>query len=103
MLSKVSMLLVLFDLATAMACPLFIGGARLIPFSFMLVSRGTSLFIMRALTVSFKTTNASIGMVSVTGFGSFKLGQYGSLNANRRNFCYVVLALQINCSDVIPP
>ena len=52
-LSEVSMLLVLFGLATAMAHPLFVGGARLIPFSFMLVSRGTSLFVTRVLTVSF--------------------------------------------------
>ena len=103
MLSKVSMLLVLFDLAAAMACPLFIGGARLIPFSFMLVSRGTSLFITRVLTVSFQTVNASIGMVSVTGFSSFELGQYGSMNTNRSDFCDVILALQINCSNVIPP
>ena len=48
-----SMLLVLFGLVTAMACPLLVGGARLIPFSFMLVSRGTSLFVTRVLTMSF--------------------------------------------------
>ena len=96
-------LLVLFGLLTAMACPLFVGGARLIPFSFMLVSRGTSLFVTRVLTMSFQTANASIGMVSVTGVGSFKFSQYGSMNTNRSDFCDVVLALQINCSDVIPP
>ena len=101
MLSKVSALLVLFGLSTAMARPFF-GGARLIPFSFMLVSRGTSLFVTRVLTVSFQTTNVSIGMVSVTGFGSLEFGQYGMTNANGSNFCYGVLALQINCSDVIP-
>ena len=98
-----STLLVLFGLATAMACPFFVGGARLIPFSFMLVSRGTSLFITRVLTVSFQTANASIGMVSVTGFSSFELSQYGSTNTNRSNLCDVVLALQINCSDMVPP
>ena len=103
MLSKVSALLVLFGLVTTMARPLFVGRAWLIPFSFMLVSRGTSLFVTRVLTVSFQTTNASIGMVSVTGFSSFELGQYGSMNTNRSDFCDVVLALQINCSDVIPP
>ena len=86
-----------------MASPLFFGGARLVPFSFLLVSRGTSLFITRVLTMSFQTANASIGMMSVTGFGSFKLGQYGMTNTNRSNFCDVVLALQVNCSDVIPP
>ena len=102
-LSKVSTLLVLFGLATAMVCPLFIGGARLIPFSFMLVSRGTSLFVTRVLTVSFQTADASISMVSVTGFGSFKLSQYGSTNTNRSNFCDVVLALQIDCSGMVPP
>ena len=88
-----STLLVLFGLATAMASPLFVGGARLIPFSFMLVSRGTSLFVTRVLTVSFQTADASIGMVSVTGFGPFELGQYGSTNTNRSNFCDVVFAL----------
>ena len=102
-LSKVGVLLILFCLVTAMVRPLFVGGARLIPFSFMLVSRGTSLFVMRVLTVSFQTTNASIGMVSVTGFGSFKLSQYGSTNTNRSDFCDVILALQIDCSDVVPP
>ena len=95
-------LLLFFGLATTMARPLFVGGARLIPFSFMLVSRGTSLFVMRVLTVSFQTANASIGMVSVAGFGSFKLSQYGSTNTNRSDFCDVVLALQINCSNVVP-
>ena len=80
------MLFVLFGLLTAMACPLFVRGARLIPFSFMLVSRGTSLFVMRVLTVSLKTANASIGMVSVTGFGSFELGQYGSTDTDRSDF-----------------
>ena len=103
MLSKVGAFFVLFGLSTTMAHPLFVRGARLIPFSFVLVSRGTSLFVMRVLTVSFQTANASIGMVSVTGFGSFKLGQYGSTNTNRSDFCDVVLALQINCSDVVPP
>ena len=102
MLSEVSVLLVLFGLSTAMARPLFVRGARLIPFSFVLVSRGTSLFVTRVLTVSFQTANASIGMVSVTGFSPFKLGQYGSTNTNRTDFCDVVLALQINCSDVVP-
>ena len=102
-LSKVSALLILFGLATTMARPLFVGGARLIPFSFMLVSRGTSLFVMRVLTMSFQTANASIGMVSVTGFGSFELSQYGSMNTHRSNFCDVVFALQINCSDMVPP
>ena len=97
-----SALLVLFGLATAMVRPLFVGGARLIPFSFMLVSRGTSLFVMRVLTMSFQTANASIGMVSVTGFGSFELSQFGLTNTNRSDFCDVVLALQINCSDVVP-
>ena len=96
-------LLLSFGLATTMARPLFVGGARLIPFSFMLVSRGTSLFVMRVLTVSFQTANASIGMVSVTGFGSFELGQYGLLNTNRGNLCYIILALQVNCSDMVPP
>ena len=48
-----SVLLVLFGLVTAMARPLLVGGARLIPFSFMLVSRGTSLFVTRVLTMSF--------------------------------------------------
>ena len=85
-----------------MARPFF-GGARLIPFSFMLVSRGTSLFVTRVLTVSFQTANASIGMVSATGFGSFELSQYGSTNTNRSNFCDVVLALHVNCSDMVPP
>ena len=98
-----SVLLLLFGLATAMVCPLFVGGARLIPFSFVLVSRGTSLFVTRVLTMSFQTINASIGMVSVTGFDSFELDQYGMTNANRSDFCYGVLALQINCSNVIPP
>ena len=88
-----SVLLVLFGLSTTMACPLFVGGARLVPFSFMLVSRGTSLFVTRVLTMSFQTTDASIGMVSVTGLGSFELGQYGSMNTNRSNFCDVVFAL----------
>ena len=69
----------------------------------MLVSRGTSLFVTRVLTVSFQTTDASIGMVSVTGLGSFELGQYGSMNTNRSNFCDVVLALQIDHSDMVPP
>ena len=68
----------------------------------MLVSRGTSLFLMRVLTVSFQTANASIGMVSVTGFGSFELSQYGMSNANRSDICYGILALQINCSDMVP-
>ena len=98
-----SVLLVLFGLSTAMARPLFVGGARLIPFSFVLVSRGTSLFITRVLTVSFQTANASIGMVSVAGFGSFKLGQYGSMNTNGGDFSDGILALQINCSNVVPP
>ena len=97
------MLLLFFGLVTTMVCPLFVGGARLIPFSFMLVSRGTSLFVTRVLTVSFQTANASIGMVSVTGFGPFKLGQYGLTNTNRSDSCDVVFALQIDCSDVVPP
>ena len=96
-----SVLLVLLGLLTTMASPLF-RGARLIPFSFLLVSRGTSLFVTRVLTVSFQTANASIGMVSVTGLSSFELGQYGTTNTNGCDIRDVVFALQIDCSDVIP-